>query len=237
MVVGLIIRLLLYSIALIFGISGLIYTGSGYGMGTRIGGLGLVFAALAILPITRRIILNKFGISIGAILAIAILAVAIFGFGSLSATPSEVEIGDIQTNVSDDNIEVLATFSNPQSQKVPLKNINTTLTIEEESQETQVVWQQISHSIGANTTETHTVLNIYRTNSSDSQVTVEFRNEGGSVVGETAIDSSHWSAIQDGEYSVVVNFYNRDTTYTPTNTTTNVVESNNIIQYNNANTL
>lgn len=229
MVVGLIIRLVLYGIALFFGAAGLVFaTGSQYGMGTRIGAIGMIFGALAILPITRRLILTKFGISIGVILAIIIFSVMFLGFGTLSATASDVEITDIQTNVSEGQIETQATLTNPQSQKVPI-NINTTLVIQPGNGTTQKVWQQTALSIESNTTEIRTILNIHTTNRNEGQIDIEFRDANGGVVGETTLTGSHWSAIQNGRYSITVDISNgENATYTPTNTSENTIRRTNI---------
>lgn len=232
MVVGLIVRLVLYGIALFFGAAGLIFaTGSQYGMGTRIGAIGMIFGALAILPITRKLILNKFGISVGVILAIIIFLVTFLGFGTLSATASDVEITDIQTNVSEGQIETQATLTNPQSQKVPI-DINTTLVIQPENGTTQEVWQQTILSIEGNMTKKNTILNIHRTNASESQVDIEFRDADGSIVGETTLNQSHWSAIQNENYSITVDISNgKNAIYTPTNTSENTIRRTNIPTY------
>lgn len=233
MVFGLIIRLVLYPIALFVLVAGLIFaTNSQYGMGTRTAAIGMIFGALVILPITRRVILNKFGISIGVILAIIILSVTILGFGALSATASDVEITDIQTNVSEGQIETQATLTNPQSQKVPV-NINTTLVTQPGNGTTQEVWQQTVLSIESNTTERHTILNINTTNRNEGRIGIEFRDTNGSVVGETTLNESHWSAIQNGRYSITVDISSgENATYTPTNTTENTTIPANIATHN-----
>lgn len=224
MVVGLIIRLVLYGVALFFGAAGLIFaTGSQYGMGTRIGAIGMIFGALAILPVTRNLILNKYGISVGVILAITIFLVTFIGFGTLSATAGEVEIGDIQTNISENELETQATLTNPQSQKVPV-NINTTLVIQPVNDTQLEIWQRTSPSVESNTTEKYAVLHISRTNHNNSQVDIEFRDPNGTAVGETTINESHWSAIQNGNYSIRVNISNgANTTHTPTSTRENII--------------
>lgn len=229
MIGGRIIRLVLYGIALFFAVAGFAFVeGSQYGMGTRIGAIGMICGAIVLLPITRRLILNKFGISIGFILAIGIFLITFLGFAILSGTASDVEITDIQTNVSEGQIETQATLTNPQSQRVPV-DINTTLVIQPENGTTQKVSKQTRLSIEGNVTKTYTILNIHKTSRSGSQVDVEFRDANGNVIRETTLNQSHWSAVQNEKYSITVDISNgENATYTPTNTNENAIRRTNI---------
>lgn len=236
MIVGLIIRLAVYPLALIFTLGGLAVAASPVpGIGTRIAGLGMIFAGLLILPITRKFILNKFGISIGVVLAISILIATFIGFGVLSADASDVEITDIQTNVSESQVDTQATLTNPQSQGV-LIDINTTLAIQSRNNTTSKIWQRSDLSIGKNTTKKSTILNMYVANGSGSQVNIEFRDTSGSVVRETTLNKSYWSAIQNGKYSITVDISRgENATYTPTNAGENTIRHPNIASINRGN--
>lgn len=243
MVVGLIVRVVLYAIALFFAGIGLVYsTDPAYGVPRRIGATLVVLAALGILPVTRRIILNKFGISIGGILAIIALVAALFGWGAVSPdTQDFTEISNIQTDVSDSHIETRATIKDSHPEAVDSSlvrfqnnfNITTTLSIKNGSQTIRTVNQTVKADFDYNQTKTVTVLNIQKMDADENEINIGIQNKNGTIIKQKTINKSHWSAIQDGRYSVTTNILGGgNTTYEPTNTIISNVEYNRIVATN-----
>jgi hypothetical protein len=235
--------LIFYGIGLFFTGIGLLYlTNPAYAVVTRIGAALTMLAGLAVLPVTRRIILNKVGISIGGILAITMLVAILFGWGTAVPPDADMkEIDNIQTDVSENQVRTQATFTDthPELDNSPwitasnYFNISTTLIIRDGNQTIQEVTQPLEVSIEYNATRTVTVLDMYKTNTNKNQVTVELRNNDGDIIDETTINETHWSAIQDGNYSVTVRILDgENATYTPTNTSENTIRRTNIATYN-----
>jgi hypothetical protein len=193
-------RLLYYFIALSFAPLGIVFALFHPESSVRLWGVIMTLASLVLLPVTRGIVLSKYGISIGGLLAIGLFVSVFFGFALVPDDP-RITASDTQTIVTNDSVKVDTSLNNTRTSTKEY-NITTELEIKRDGETVRTIEQQSNGSIAASQKRRVNIVDIRKKNSNNSDVRVELRNKNGYITSEKVINKSYWQAIQRGSYSV-----------------------------------